>query len=108
MRISGWSSDVCSSDLAVLRSMRPTDQIAVQVARGAAAGQQSISIALRPTELGEVSVRIDLADGNAKVRVEVERPETLKLVQTDARHLERALSEAGIRDRKSTRLHSSH
>src|SRR3546814_18936340 len=83
MRISGWSSDVCSSDLAVLRSMRPTDQIAVQVARGAAAGQQSISIALRPTELGEVSVRIDLADGNAKVRVAVERPETMKLVQTD-------------------------
>src|SRR3546814_18696160 len=78
---------------AVLRSMRPTDQIAVQVARGAAAGQQSISIALRPTELGEVSVRIDLADGNAQVRVEGERTETLKQVQHDAKQLERANSD---------------
>ena len=55
-------------------------------------------MALEPEELGRVEVRVERgAEGEAAtVRVVAERPETLALLQRDARQLDRALQGAGI------------
>lgn len=56
----------------------------------------SLRIALEPPELGRVEVRIARgAEGDA-VRILVERPETLALLQRDQRELARALDQAGV------------
>src|SRR3546814_6284200 len=68
MRISDWSSDVCSSDL------------------------------LHPAELGRIEVKLENAsDGTLRAVISAERSETLDLLQRDARGLERALQEAGVK-----------
>ncbi len=57
-------------------------------------------MALEPEELGRVEIRVERGgsgDGEAaRVRVVAERPETLALLQRDARQLDRALQGAGI------------
>jgi flagellar hook-length control protein FliK len=74
------------------------DQVAVQIRKAAAAGKDSIQIRLNPAELGRVDVKLEFqSDGGVRAVVAVERPETLELLQRDARGLERALADAGFR-----------
>jgi flagellar hook-length control protein FliK len=55
-------------------------------------------VALEPEALGRVEVRIerDAAGEVAAVRVLAERPETLALLQRDAREFDRSLAQAGV------------
>jgi len=57
-----------------------------------------LTVALEPEELGRVEIRIERdAEGEATaVQVTAARPETLALLQRDARELDRALQQAGI------------
>ena len=63
----------------------------------AANGVERMTVSLRPASLGAVDVQIDSADdGSIRTTFLVQRPETLDLLQRDARLLERALSDAGL------------
>ncbi|HEY9537366.1 MAG TPA: flagellar hook-length control protein FliK, partial [Kiloniellaceae bacterium] len=76
----------------------PAEQIAVQVQRAQVAGQDQISIKLHPAELGRIEVKLENAsDGTLRAVISAERTETLDLLQRDARGLERALQEAGVK-----------
>jgi flagellar hook-length control protein FliK len=76
----------------------PAEQIAVQVQRAQVAGQDQISIKLHPAELGRIEVKLENAsDGTLRAVISAERSETLDLLQRDARGLERALQEAGVK-----------
>lgn len=80
----------------VLRT--PAEQVAVQVVR--AAGQQidHLQLTLEPADLGRVDVRLELGpDNRLSLVVTADRPETLDLLQRDARALERALQDAGLK-----------
>ena len=57
-----------------------------------------LTVALEPGALGRVEIRIERGvDGEgALVRILAERPETLALLQRDARELDRSLAQAGI------------
>ncbi len=81
------------------RTQQPAvDQVAVQIQKAAASGKDRIQIKLNPAELGRVDVKLEFqADGGVRALVSVERPETLELLQRDARGLERALAEAGFK-----------
>lgn len=75
----------------------PTAQIAMQLSRAAAEGQNRMSIQLQPAELGRVDVRLEVAaDGKVMTIVAAERAETLDLLQRDQRNLEKALQDAGM------------
>ena len=77
----------------------PMQQLApVAIALALLPGERSsLRIALEPPELGRVEVRITRgADGGDAVRILVERPETLALLQRDQRELGRALEGAGM------------
>jgi len=74
------------------------DQIALHIRRAAADGLDRIRIQLKPAELGRVDIRLEIGNDNrVAALVTVDRPETLDLLQRDARGLERALEDAGLK-----------
>lgn len=93
------AADTSGAELEGLKDhIPPGEQVAVHMAGRAANGDSHISIQLKPVELGTVDVRIETRqDGDISIHMRVERPETLDLLQRDARHLERALNEAGLK-----------
>lgn len=92
-----------ASAAASARHARPTfhplvAQVAVHVAQAAADGNDRISIRLSPAELGRIDVRLDFGpDGRVQAVFAADRPQTVELLQRDARDLERALQDAGLR-----------
>ena len=74
------------------------DQITVRLHKAVSDGQDQISFHLRPVELGRIDVKLEFAaDGRVKAQIAVDNPQTLELLQRDARGLERALSDAGVK-----------
>lgn len=74
------------------------DQVAVHVAKAAAEGLDKINIKLKPISLGQIEVQLEVAtDGRVHAVIAADKPETLDLLQRDARSLERALGDAGLR-----------
>lgn len=75
----------------------PVAAVAVTIAQQASAGAKRFEIRLEPPELGRIEVRLDVSrEGHATTHLVVERSETLDMLQRDARHLERALQNAGL------------
>ena len=71
--------------------------LAMHIKRNFANGVNRFEVRLDPPELGRIDVRLDLnADGRVAAALTVDRPETLDLLQRDARLLQKALQEAGI------------
>src|SRR3546814_2883864 len=99
MRISDWSSDVCSSDLYVM-SKRGEGQ-------GFAAIGETLGIsASRASQLYHEAVR--LSEGPPVVPFNDVRLETPVDRLPLSRRVRRVLHHSDFRDRKSTRLNSSH
>jgi len=72
--------------------------VAVDIARFARQGETRFEIRLDPPELGRVDVRLRVADdGTVRAHLFVERSETLDLFMRDARALERALEQQGLK-----------
>ena len=74
----------------------PARQIAPFAVALALGPNASLTVTLDPLELGRVEVSIERSGTEAAIRVVAERPETLALLQRDAKELQRALSDAGI------------
>lgn len=74
-----------------------TDQVAVNINRAAAQGLDRISIQMRPSELGKVDVKMEVAhDGRVTAVITVERQETYDMLRGDSRALTQALQDAGL------------
>ncbi|MEQ9518537.1 MAG: flagellar hook-length control protein FliK [Parvibaculum sp.] len=81
----------------------PNTAIALQIAKHVAKGVSTFEIRLDPAELGRVDVKLELAqDGRTTAHLVVERPETLDLLQRDAKALEQALRDAGLNTDETT------
>ena len=75
-----------------------TNQVSIQLSKAVQNGDNKIKIQLRPQELGRVEVKLEIAnDGRAKALIIAERPDTLDILQRDARVLDRALQDAGLK-----------
>lgn len=79
-------------------AFRQVAPIAIALASGPGRSPR-LTVALEPEELGRVEIRIERATDTeaATIHVLAERPETLALLQRDARELDRALQQAGIK-----------
>lgn len=76
----------------------PLDQLAVEIATRASKGERRFDIRLDPPELGRIDVRLEIdSKGNTTTKLIVERSETLEMLQRDARGLEKALQNAGLK-----------
>ncbi|WP_448188889.1 flagellar hook-length control protein FliK [Azospirillum sp. sgz301742] len=74
------------------------EQVAVNISRHVAEGNEQFTIMLRPEELGRIDIRLEIGkDGSVSAMVAVDKPQTLELLQRDARGLERALQDAGLK-----------
>ena len=77
------------------RSM--VEQVTVKITKAIQAGNDKITIQLRPANMGRVEVKMNISqDNRLNVMVIVDRPETLDQLQKDSRELQRALQEAGL------------
>lgn len=76
----------------------PVAALAVEISRQAGNGKTQFDIRLDPPELGRLNVRLEVdASGKTRTHMTVERSETLDMLLTDARSLERALQQAGLK-----------
>ncbi len=76
----------------------PVNALAVHIAAQAQNGVKRFEIRLDPPELGRIDVRLDVGrDGQVTTHLVVERAETLDMLQRDARTLEKALNDAGLK-----------
>lgn len=74
------------------------DQVSLHLSRGAREQLDQISIQLKPAALGRVDVRLEVAhDGRVQAVIVADRADTLDMLQRDARALERALQDAGLK-----------
>lgn len=72
-------------------------QVAVRISQAVRDGATRITVQLRPADLGRIEIKLELGDsGRLSATVVVDRPETLDMMQRDARGLERALQQAGL------------
>lgn len=75
-----------------------TEQVKVKLVKAALGGLDKIKIQLNPSELGKVEVRLEIgSDGAIRGTVIADKPETMDLLQRDAKQLERALQDAGLK-----------
>ena len=82
---------------ATMGQQSPAAQAAFAIARNVAEAADLIRIQLYPRELGQVEVMLEVReDHRAEAVVRAERPETMELLQKDARELQRALQAAGL------------
>lgn len=75
-----------------------SEQLAIRIQKAVQSGQDRITLRLHPAELGRIDVQLDFAeDGRLRAAILAERSEALDLLQRDARVLERALQDAGLK-----------
>ncbi len=92
------------------RSLPQIQQLgqALATLHSGADGSSHTVIRLDPEELGSLQIRITRAhDGAASVSVAVDKPETLRTLQSNLSSLHHALDRAGLPDQRSVTLHLS-
>jgi flagellar hook-length control protein FliK len=76
----------------------PVSALPIEIGMRALEGSQSFRIRLHPEELGQVEVKLHIDDdGVVKAEVTADRVETLAMLQRDAKTLERAFEQAGLK-----------
>jgi flagellar hook-length control protein FliK len=76
----------------------PIGAVPVEIGLKSLAGTNRFEIRLDPEELGRIDVRLDIDEsGGVKAHLVVDRVETLALLQRDAKTLERAFEQAGLK-----------
>jgi flagellar hook-length control protein FliK len=85
-------------EVPVMPRALPPGAIPVEIGLRALQGLKEFQIRLDPAELGRVDVKLEIGDDKSvTARVVVDRVETLQLLQRDARTLERAFEQAGLK-----------
>lgn len=76
----------------------PLHVVPVEIGARALAGNKRFDIRLDPAELGRIDVSLEISDkGEVSAKLVVDRVETLHMLQRDARTLERAFEQAGLK-----------
>lgn len=74
------------------------DQIKVQIASQSKDGTDTIKVQLKPTELGSIEIKLDVAkDGTVTTVVTADNKDTLDLLKKDQSSLQKALTDAGLK-----------
>jgi flagellar hook-length control protein FliK len=79
-------------------SQVPLGAVPIEIGLKSLSGMNRFEIRLDPAELGRIDVRLDIGEGgDVKAHLVVDRVETLALLQRDAKTLERAFEQAGLK-----------
>jgi len=91
------------TEAAAQRGPRPAavpvvEQVAVRITKALADGIDRINVKLNPADLGQIDIRMEIGpDGKFNAVFAADRPQTVELLQRDARELARSLQDAGLR-----------
>jgi flagellar hook-length control protein FliK len=92
------SAPQTSAPLARADQPVPLQALAVEVGMRAMRGSKEFQIRLDPEDLGRIDVRLEIDEtGGVQAKLVVERVETLHMLQRDAKTLERAFDQAGLK-----------
>jgi flagellar hook-length control protein FliK len=95
------ASQAAAPDFARLLQQARTpvlDQVMVNIKTGLAENKSEIKISLQPEDLGKLEIKIHVdTNGKTVASIMADNKNTLDLLQRDARGLERALSDAGLK-----------
>lgn len=83
-------------------------ELPASLSKAVADGKTDLTLALRPAELGQLTIRLQFVDGQLQVDVRADRPETLQLLQREAEGFERSLRQAGLDLRDGGLQFSAH
>ncbi|MCW2927524.1 MAG: flagellar hook-length control protein [Thermoleophilia bacterium] len=72
------------------------DQLATRLRLSQAAGGSHVQLSLKPRELGEVTVQMNVRDGAVAATILVDKPDTLRTLQTNIEELKRSLENQGL------------
>jgi flagellar hook-length control protein FliK len=76
----------------------PLQAVAVEIGMRAMRGSKEFSIRLDPEDLGRIDIKLEISEaGEVQAKLVVDRVETLQLLQRDAKTLERAFDQAGLK-----------
>lgn len=106
---SGRRADFIANLRQHLQNLPAHEQVAVHIQRAVTDRLSKITVELSPVELGRIQVKLKIDEENRVVAtIAVERAGTLELLQKDARALERALQEAGLKTDSSSLSFTLH
>jgi flagellar hook-length control protein FliK len=74
----------------------PADQVSIRLLHAVAEGKRTIQMHLHPAELGTIDVKMQWQGDRLTAQFQVDRPETLQLLQREVPALERTLNQAGV------------
>ena len=81
-----------------LMNRSPAEQVQVALTTATRDGIDHMTLQLEPADLGRVEVRMEIGnDGRTQLSFLADKPDTLDALARDARSLERALHEAGVK-----------
>ncbi|MGJ3263823.1 MAG: flagellar hook-length control protein FliK [Salinarimonas sp.] len=80
----------------------PLGAVPIEIGMRSLGNLNRFTIRLDPVELGRIDVSLEIEEGEVTARLQVERPETLLLLQRDAKALERAFEQAGLKTNESS------
>jgi flagellar hook-length control protein FliK len=72
------------------------EQLATRLRLSQAAGGSQVQLSLRPRELGDVTVQMNVREGVVAATVLVDRQDTLRTLQTNIEDLKRSLEQQGL------------
>jgi flagellar hook-length control protein FliK len=76
----------------------PLQAMAVEIGMRAMRGSREFAIRLDPEDPGRVDIKLEISEaGQVQAKLTVDKVETLQLLQRDARTLERAFDQAGLK-----------
>jgi hypothetical protein len=74
----------------------PADQVSIRLLHAVAEGKRTIQMHLHPAELGTIDVKMQWQGDRLTAQFQVDRPETLQILQREVPALERTLNQAGV------------
>lgn len=82
----------------VLPQSSPAEQVNVHIKMALQGGADQIKVHLNPAELGQVDVKMEIAqDGSIKLHMVAERQDTLDMLRGDSRELSKTLQQSGFK-----------
>lgn len=78
------------------RAAQALPQIVLRAAQAAREGVETISVDLRPPELGRVELQLTFRDGGVQVVLRAEQPETFEALRQERHSLVQQMEQAGI------------
>lgn len=90
------AADTSFRDVYKGMSKEAVEQVKVNITKSAVKGVDTINVRLKPEDLGQIEIKMQIKDGKLQAHIISSRPETMEALQKEAQTLEKAFNDAGF------------